>query len=121
MARPKIELDEKQWASLEYMAIIHCTGEEMAGVLGISYDTLERIVKTRHKKSFTEWYKEKSANGKMSLRRYQWKSAEAGNTTMQIFLGKQWLGQTEKTDDTISVDFEDLTPLAEMLKENKDK
>jgi hypothetical protein len=53
----------------------------------------------------------------MSLRRLQWKSAEAGNTTMQIFLGKQWLDQTEKTDDNISVDFEDLTPLAEMLKQ----
>lgn len=117
MARPKIELDEKQWASVEYMAIIHCTGEEIAGVLGISYDTLERLIRSRYKMSFTEWYKEKSANGKMSLRRLQWKSAEAGNTTMQIFLGKQWLDQIEKVENGISVDIEDLTPLSELLKQ----
>lgn len=114
MARPKIVLTDKDWNSLEYMAIIHCTGEEMAGVLGISYDTLERKIKEKYHKSFAEWYKDSSANGNMSLRRLQWKSAESGNVTMQIFLGKQWLGQT----DTVEVNntFEDLTPLANLLK-----
>lgn len=38
--------------------------------------------------------------GKRSLRRMQWKSAKGGNATMQIWLGKQLLGQTDKQDIT---------------------
>lgn len=34
--------------------------------------------------------------GKMSLRRLQWKSAQAGDRTMLVWLGKQYLGQTDK-------------------------
>jgi len=34
-------------------------------------------------------------NGKSSLRRIQWKSALGGNTTMQIWLGKQYLQQRD--------------------------
>lgn len=101
--RPKIEFTEKQWASIEYMAIIHCTGEEMAGVMGVDYDTLCSRVKERYNvDSFSDWYKNASAKGNMSLRRCQWKSAENGNVTMQIFLGKQWLGQKEQIDTNVS-------------------
>lgn len=104
MGRPRIVWGEKEYSSIEYMAIIHCTGEEMAGVMGVDYDTLNRLVKQRYKKGFSEWYKEASSNGNMSLRRLQWKSAEAGNVTMQIFLGKQWLGQKEQIDTNVSGD-----------------
>ena len=38
----------------------------------------------------------------MSLRRAQWKSAKSGNVTMQIWLGKQWLGQKEQSEVSIS-------------------
>ena len=50
-----------------------------------------------------------SVTGKISLRRWQFKSAEAGNVTMQIWLGKQYLGQREqietdnKNDNTINI------------------
>ena len=104
MGRPKIVWTDKEYSSIEYMAIIHCTGEEMAGVMGVDYDTLNRLVKQRYGKTFSEWYKSASSNGNMSLRRLQWKSAEGGNVTMQIFLGKQWLGQKEQLDTNISGD-----------------
>ena len=59
-----------------------------------------------YKDSFGNVYKKTSAAGKMSLRREQWRSAEKGNVTMQIWLGKQWLGQTDKveqkTDATVT-------------------
>lgn len=102
--RPKKELTDKEWASVEYMAIIHCTGEEMAGVLGIDYDTFNARIRDKFGCNFSEWYKEASAKGNMSLRRSQWKSAEGGNVTMQIFLGKQWLGQKDKIDANINND-----------------
>ena len=35
---------------------------------------------------------------KMRLRQLQWKSAENGNVTMQIFLGKNILGQQDKIE-----------------------
>ena len=36
-------------------------------------------------------------HAKISLRRMQFKSAEGGNVTMQIWLGKQLLGQRDHT------------------------
>ena len=44
---------------------------------------------------FSDVYKRLSVKGKISLRRYQFQQAEK-NTTMAIWLGKQYLGQTEK-------------------------
>ena len=38
--------------------------------------------------------------GKASLRRTQFKIAEKGNANMAIFLGKQYLGQTDKAEQT---------------------
>jgi hypothetical protein len=36
----------------------------------------------------------------MRLRQLQWQSAEKGNVTMQIFLGKQMLGQTDTPNES---------------------
>jgi len=77
---------------------IQATSEECASVLGISQDTLERRLKAEHGCTFTEFYKRHSGPGKCSLRRLQWKLARAGNPTMLIWLGKQWLGQTDKIE-----------------------
>ena len=80
------------------MCRIHCTGEEIASVLGCSYDTFARRVKADFGISCAEYIKEKAGKGRASLRRLQFKSAEGGNTTMLIWLGKQHLGQKDKTD-----------------------
>ena len=37
---------------------------------------------------------------KIKLRKLQWKSAEKGNVTMQIFLGKNILGQQDRLETT---------------------
>jgi hypothetical protein len=101
MGRPVVEFTDKTWEQLEAMAQLHCTGEEMAAIIGVSYDTLVLRVKERHGVTFSEWYKTHSHGGKMSLRRAQFKTAvEKGNPTMQIWLGKQYLGQTDNVDIT---------------------
>jgi len=46
----------------------------------------------------------------------QFDKASKGNTTMLIWLGKQMLGQTEKVEQTMTHEIEDLTPLADLLK-----
>ena len=96
--RPRVMWDEAQWRQIDGMCAIQCTEGEIAGVMNVSTDTLERMVKDEWGINFAEYYKQKSDKGKMSLRRLQWKSAEAGNVAMQIFLGKQMLGQKEKAE-----------------------
>ena len=68
--------------------------------------------------TFSETYKRYSQNGKISLRRYQYKQAEH-NPTMAIWLGKQWLNQAEKIEQVTS--FENLEVLADLLKLDEDK
>ncbi len=110
MARPKIEID---FNLVENLCEIQCTGEEIASVLEIDYDTLNSRVKEKYGISFSEHYKKKSEAGKMSLRRMQWKAAERGNITMLVWLGKQYLGQKDKSelsgdsDSPIIVKFKD--------------
>lgn len=90
--RPKIEID---WKQVDKMCQVLCTGEEQAAILGVDYDTLNRACKREHKKSFADYFKQKSSIGKMSLRRRQYTTAMDGNPTMLVWLGKNWLGQSD--------------------------
>lgn len=83
--RPKKEID---YVTVEKLANIQCTQEEIASFLGISTRTLQRDEK------FIELFNRGRENGKMSLRRIQWKHAEK-SATMAIWLGKQYLGQKD--------------------------
>ncbi len=87
MARPQLEIDE---SLVEKLASIGCTMKEIASVAGCSVDTLER--------RFADTIKRGQDKGRTSLRRFQWKAAEAGNVTMLIWLGKQLLGQSDKAE-----------------------
>lgn len=107
MGRPKKNLTKEQWSSVDYMCMIHCTGEEIAGVLRMDYDTLNRICKEKKDMYISEYIKQHQNGGNMSLRRAQWKSAENGNVTMQIWLGKQWLGQKDQQEIEMSVNSDD--------------
>lgn len=95
--RPPVQVDVKV---LEGLAKISCTYAEMASVLGVSENTLERRFGARIK----EW----AEHGKSSLRRAQWKSALGGDRTMLIWLGKQMLGQRDNRDSEIRVAIEDI-------------
>jgi len=92
------------WKQVDNMCMIHCTGEEIAAILGVDYKTLERACKRDHKIKFGEYIKQKSAGGKMSLRRRQYSTAMDGNVSMLIWLGKNWLDQTDKTEIDQSVE-----------------
>lgn len=90
--RPRVEIDYHQ---LDKLCAMHCTGEECASILDINYDTLNSALKRDEHGGFSEYYTKKSALGKASLRRTQFKVAESGSAAMLIWLGKQWLGQKE--------------------------
>lgn len=102
MARPRKEIDQKQFEALCH---IQCTEEEICGVLGVTDKTLTRWCKQIYGFGFSETYKKCSAGGRMSIRRLQFDCAKRGNTSMLIWLGKQYLGQRDEPED--SVDMED--------------
>lgn len=114
MARPVIEIKKEQFESL---CNLQCTLDEIAGFFKCSHDTIERWCKKTYGEGFAYIYKVYSQNGKISLRRLQFKLAEK-SYAMAIWLGKQYLGQTDKIEATTS--FEDLTPLADLIR-RKDK
>ena len=87
--RPKKKID---YDLVGKLAAIQCTEIEIAGILDISERTLQRDAE------FCRIYALKKDSGKASLRRMQWKKAEEGNATLLIWLGKQYLGQTDKQE-----------------------
>lgn len=94
MGRPPIQIDTGQFESLCNM---QCTLEEIAGFFRCSPDTIENWCKKTYEMTFSETYKKYSAGGKISLRRNQFRLAEK-NASMAIWLGKQYLGQTDKIE-----------------------
>lgn len=98
MARPRIEIDKDQF---EKLCSLHCTEEEIAGFFNCSADTIERWCKREYEMGFAEVFKVKRSAGRISLRRTQFRMAET-NPTMAIWLGKQWLGQTDKKEVSVS-------------------
>ena len=111
MGRPKKEIDKIEF---EKLCGLQCTKEEMCGWFGITDKTLESWCKRTYKKGFSEIFSEKRGKGKISLRRTQFKLAEK-SPAMAIFLGKNYLGQTDKIEQVVT-NIEDLSPLVEMLK-----
>lgn len=112
MGRPRIQIDEDQFKKL---CAMQCTEEEIASFFNCSVDTIENWCKRTYATTFSDVFKRFSATGKMALRRYQFKLAEK-NVAMAIFLGKNWLGQTDHVEHTV-LEVEDLTALADMLKD----
>lgn len=103
--RETIEFTDKMWQQVDSMCQIHCRKSEMCAILGVSEDTLERRIKEKFKISFADYFEQKASGGKMSLRRRQYTQAMDGNTTMLIWLGKNWLGQTDAVEHSGTATF----------------
>jgi hypothetical protein len=91
------EIDYKTLSSL---CKIQCTGEECAAILEMDYDTLNTRLDDDGHGGFSDYFKIHSSSGKASLRRRQIAVALDGNPTMLIWMGKQHLGQTDKSQLT---------------------
>ena len=85
--RPKKIID---YQLVEDLASIFCTQEEIASIMKCDVRTLQRD------EEFCRLYIKNIDNAKSSLRRVQYKKAMSGNVTMLIWLGKQYLGQSDK-------------------------
>lgn len=114
MARPRIEISQKEF---EKLCGLQCTLGEIAAWFGCSDDTIERWCQRTYKQDFAEVFAAKRGLGKISLRRMQWQLAQK-SAIMAIFLGKNYLGQSDQPDARDAHDVEDLAPLADMLTED---
>ena len=103
MARPRIQISRDEFKKL---CALQCTEEEIAGWFDCSVDTIERWCKREYHESFAEIYKKYSVDGKISLRRYQLAIAKT-NATMAIWLGKQWLGQSDNSSANLLSVYDD--------------
>ena len=98
--RPKKHIDLEL---VEKLAHIQCTYNEIASTLGVSVDTLQRNA------DFAVTYKRGAEGGRKSLRRMQFESANRGNVAMQIWLGKQYLNQSDHRTE-VQLRPEDMDP-----------
>lgn len=85
--RPKAKIDPEQ---VEKLAGIGCTVEEIASVVGCHRDTIYA--------EFSDALTKGRNVGKFTLRNMQWRTANKGSATMQIWLGKQYLNQRDRLD-----------------------
>ena len=116
MARPRKEIDQKQF---ENLCGLQCTLEEICGWFGVTDKTLNSWCKRTYSESFSEVFRQKRSTGKISLRRSQWKLAEK-NANMAIWLGKQYLGQKDPVEASLAVDMARDDALSESLRELAD-
>lgn len=100
MGRPQITID---WEQMDKLLAIQCTLREVSSWFDCSEDTIERCCKREKGVTFAEYFAIKRHKGLISLRRKQYEVAMAGSIPMLIFLGKNYLGQSDKIE-TVSED-----------------
>ena len=90
MGRKAHEFTEEEAEMVQRMAEIFATEEEIAYVMGINRSTLRK---------HPELMQGGKARAKVKLRRAQMEKALEGNPTLLIWMGKQFLGQSDNPGD----------------------
>lgn len=90
--RPRKQIQKE---SFEKLCGMQCTEAEICGFFGTTDKTLSRWCEDTYGEGFSDTYKKLSQDGKISLRRAQFRLAEK-SPAMAIFLGKNYLGQSDK-------------------------
>ena len=106
--RPPLQLSPEL---VERLAAVFCTQEEIAVVLGCSVDSIAR------RDDCAEAFKKGRMRARASLRRLQWKTAndpkDRAHGTMQIWLGKNELGQRDRIETGKPGEFGDVRSMTD--------
>ena len=104
MARPRKTWDEKDERTFKSLCQIMCTKREICSVMGLDPKTLDRLVDEAfgsdvphegERLTFGDAFTAFSASGRVSLRRKQYEMAMDGDRSMLVWLGKNYLDQSE--------------------------
>ena len=100
MGRPRKQIDKIEF---EKLCSLQCTEREFCSWFDVSDETLNKWCKENYDgRTFLDVFKEKRENGLISLRRTQFQLAEK-SPAMAIFLGKNLLSQTDKVEQTQTI------------------
>lgn len=112
MARPRSEFD---WDLVESLVMLEAPeafvaerlvakeGEEINDkTIQAKIKLIQRRIKERFNCSFVQFRDQKIESRRIDLRQWQWRTAEQGNPTMLIWLGKQYLEQRDKASHELS-------------------
>ncbi|HRR40303.1 MAG TPA: hypothetical protein P5244_03605 [Syntrophales bacterium] len=89
------------WDKIDGLCRFFAPAQEIAAYVkevffDVSYDTLDRQCKKKFGQTFGDYVKQKQdVRSRYRLRVLQWKAAEEGNVTMLIWLGKNYLDQSD--------------------------
>jgi len=118
IGRPTFAFTPEVLDKIEKFASIMCTLEEIGDIIGCSHDTIQRNPKAK------EAIKRGVANAKQNIRKTQFDIATKLNSSiMAMWLGKVYLGQTDKiqnTDDNIPLPIYDIVDEPKELIEMKE-
>ena len=93
--RPHREIN---WETVDAMLSCQATEEEICAYLDMGISTLKDACKRERDMTFQQLSLQKRKIGHVTLRRKQVELALDGSIPMLIFLGKQWLGQSDRDD-----------------------
>ena len=93
----KLKDDDATLETVTALAKMQCILDEAASVLNVCPKTFDNYL--RYNKKVREAWENGRAEGKVELRRLQFESAEH-SVVMQIWLGKQYLGQSDKQEQS---------------------
>ena len=98
MGRPKKIVDLNVAENLAKKQLLQA---EIAAILGITVETLNSRISDEFNETFSEWRTRVCAAGLGKLRESMWDQAvgEKPNTTMQIWLSKQYLGMRDSFEE----------------------
>ena len=98
--RPQKDID---WKIVDAMLEADCEGTEVAARIGIHPDTLYLRCQKEKGMGFSEYLREKKANGNSLIKEKQFEAATVDkDRSMLIWLGKQRLGQKDKLEQDIN-------------------
>lgn len=98
--RPKAEIN---FNLVDKYLQAQCSGAGIADLIGVHPDTLYRAVEDRFKVTFSAYSQQKRQSGKEILRKKLFDLALSGNVTAGIWLSKNYLGFTDKSDVNIEL------------------
>ena len=115
--RPYKEIDKMEF---EKLCGLQCREDEICGFFDCCEDTLNAWCKRTYGEGFSEVFSKKRGKGKIALRRNQFQLSRT-NANMAIFLGKQYLEQSDSAAYNVTVkDIQD-DPLTAALREEAER
>lgn len=96
-----MRIAKRQFSIIELADLcrMQCTKKECASWFGFSEDSLEDRLREALNCTFQDFFYEYRGEGRISLRRAQWRKAiEENDTKMLQWLGSNYLGQSAKVE-----------------------